>query len=235
MILILLYDMRWRIALLLVPAVILFLIDHSFRPIEQLELEPTGFSPLDVSAALGYFAAFSMMILLSGTVSPDRREGYTRLFFSHPTSPLAFYGLRWGLAYAISVSGAFLLLLVGQLLSWGGIRGGWLGLVLPMLTALIYGGLIAFFSVLLPRGETLLVIILFLPTVITEVLQPLNRLIAPVRDAILLLLPPNGALAQVYVNMRYEEPWGGAAVFAAAYGLIFLTAAAIALRLREWP
>jgi hypothetical protein len=235
MIRIMLWEMRWRIAFLIVPAVVLFYVEHGFRPIEQLELDVFGFSPLDVGAALGYFASFAMIILLGGAISRDRREGYTRIFFSHPTSPLSYYALRWILAYAIAIAGAFLLLFFGQLVAWNGIRGGWAGMLLPLLTALIYGGLIAFFSTLLPRGDALVAILFFSPTVVSEVLFPLNRLAAPVRDMILLILPPNEALNQVYDGLRIGPAQWGAAVFAAGYGVLFLVMAGLILRMREWP
>src|SRR5690606_29479662 len=134
--------------------------------------------------------------------STDRREGYTRLFFSHPTSPLQYYGVRWGVAYLIAVGTSVLFLVFGQLIAWGEVRGGWSGLILPMLTALIYGGLIAFFSVVLPRGDAWVGFILFLPTFFPQILQlGLANASTFVRQVVLLIIPPQGALQQLWEGL----------------------------------
>ena len=66
--------------------------------------------------------------------------GYTRLYFANPTSPLAYYGLRVGVAYAVAMIGSVLFLSLGQVIAWGLTPRGWAGLLLPLLTGLVYGG-----------------------------------------------------------------------------------------------
>ncbi|HUE97581.1 MAG TPA: hypothetical protein VMN39_13050 [Longimicrobiaceae bacterium] len=236
MIAVLLHDMRWRLLLVAFAALVFYLQEPGFHQHEGFDPMAVALGPLGISATLANLAGLSMIILLAGMVSTDRREGYTRLLFAQPTSPLAYYGLRWGLAYLISFTAAVALLLVGQVLAWGAFLGGWSGLVLPLLSGLVYGSLIFFFSVILPRGDAWVVFALLLPTFIPEILDLVLQSAAPgVRQLVTFLLPPQGALQNVWEGLVLESfGWGGAA-FAAAYGAIFLAAAAVILKLREWP
>jgi hypothetical protein len=236
MIVVLLRDLRWRLVLLVGVSLVMFALEPGFHQHEGFDPVAVALGPLGVSATLSYLAGISMMVLLAGLVSDDRRDGHTRLFFSHPTSPLAYYGLRWAMAYVIAVTGAALFLVVGQIVAWGALLGGWSGLVLPLLSALVYGGLLAFFSVLLPRGDAGVVFLLFLPTFFPQLLAVGLAGVSPtVRQLIMLVLPPQGALQQVWEGLLIGSFAWGAAAFAAAYGLLFLAAAAVGLELREWP
>jgi hypothetical protein len=229
-------DLRSRLLLLLLVAFVLYLLEPGFHQHEDFTADAVALGPLGVSAALAHLAGLSMLVLLAGFVSSDCREGYTRLYFSHPTSPLAYYGLRWALAYAISFGAATLFLVLGQLLAWGRILGGWQGLVLPALAALVYGGLLAFFSTILPRGDAWLVFLLFLPTFFPEMLTlALSGASPTVRQLVLLLLPPQSAIAEVWEGLLLGSFAWVPAAWAAGYGALFLLAAAAILKLREWP
>lgn len=237
MIPIILRDLRWRIALLLVVAAALYALEPGFHQHDEFSLDAVGLGPLGISATLSYFAAIAMIVLLGGSLSTDRREGYSRLFFAHPTSPLGFYGLRWGVAYVISLTGALLFLVFGQVIAWGTMYGGWRGLLLPALSALVYGGLMAILSVVMTRGETwiaalLLFVPIFTPQLLAVMLGPLDPRL---RQALLSILPPQGALARVWDSLLIGAPAWGAALFAAGYGILLLAAAVVILRLREWP
>jgi hypothetical protein len=236
MIKILLFDLRWRLLTLALVAVILYALEPGFHQHDETELLAVEMGPLGVSATLSYFAGISMIVLLAGFISRERREGYTRLFFSYPTSPIAYYGLRWGIAFLIAVLGAALFLIVGQLVAWGAIRGGWSGMALPVLSALIYGGLMAFFSALLPRGDAWAAFLLFLPTFFPQLLTlGLAGAGTTMRQVVLLLLPPQGALQDVWQGLLLESFGWGAAAFAAGYGVLFLIAGGLILKVREWP
>jgi hypothetical protein len=236
MIRILLRDLRWRLVLLIGVALVLYALEPGFHQHDGFSTDAVALGPLGVSATLSYFAAISMIVLLGGFLSGDRREGYTRLFFAHPTSPLGYYGLRWGTAYALALSGAVLFLVVGQLVAWGGIFGGWRGLLLPLISAAIYGGLMAFLSVVLPRGDAWVAFLLLLPTFIPQLLTGLvTPLPAFLRPVVYALLPPQGALTQIWEGILLGIPAWGAIVFACLYGATFLIAAVLILRVREWP
>ena len=235
MIPVILYDLRWRLLLVGFVGIVFFIAEPGFHQHEGFDPTAVALGPLGISASLANLAGLSMLILLAGTVSTDRREGYYRILFAQPTSPLAYYGLRWGLALAVSLAAAVILLVFGQIFAWGTFRGGWSGMILPLLSALVYGGLIIFFSVLLPRGEAWVVFVLLLPTFIPEIRTVgLQALAAPVRQLITFLLPPQDALQSVWQGLLLGTPDAGAAIFAAMYGLIFLLAAGLLLKSREW-
>lgn len=238
MIPILLRDLRGRLALLLLVAVLMYLLEPGFHQHGEA-LPPdqaAGLSAVGVSATLSYFAGLAMIVLLAGFVSEDRRDGYSRLFFSHPTRPLAFYGLRWLLAYALAVGGAAIFLVVGQMLAWGEVRGGWSGMILPLVSALIYGGLMALLSAALPRGDAWVAFLLFLPTFVPQVVSlGLQALPPALATTLSFLLPPQGALQVVWQGLLAGVFVWPAVLFAAGYGLIWLAAGALVVRLRELP
>ncbi|HEU0077773.1 MAG TPA: hypothetical protein VFQ76_09020, partial [Longimicrobiaceae bacterium] len=169
---------------------------------------------MGISASLANLAALSMLVLLGGFVSNDRRQGYYRMYFAHPTRPLAFYGLRWGLGLLLAMLAATVFLVVGQWAAWGRVEGGWSGLYLALLAAVAYGGMIAFLSVVLLRGDAWVALVLFLFNyfwlqAVAMGAQPLPPVL---NDAVSLLLPPQLALSDVYDGLiRGEIVWGASA------------------------
>lgn len=234
MISILLRDLRWRLAAVALLAVGLYFLEPAFHQHGAVDPQFAGDAgPAGVSATLAYFSALSMILLLAGFVSADVREGYTAILFSHPTSPLAFYAARWTVALGLTLGSALLLLLIGQLVAWGEFRGGGEGMLLALLAALVYGGLMAFFSTLLRGGEGWLVFLLFLPTPLPAILTWLEgALPASVFSVVLFLLPPQHALQEVYRGLILGSIAWPAVAYAAAYGCIWLTSAVILLRVR---
>jgi hypothetical protein len=231
---VMLRDLRGRLALVLLLCVILYFLEPGFHDHGPVDPElASEMGPLGVSATLAYLAGLAMIVLLAGFVSTDRREGYGAILFSHPTSPLAYYGLRWGLAVALALVAALVFLLLGQMVAWGEVRGGGAGMLLPLLTALIYGGLMAFFSTVLRRGDAWVVFLLFLPTFFPQLLALLEgALPAGVHALLLFLLPPQGALQEVYRGLLLGDVVWPAAVFAAGYGIVWLALAVAVLRMR---
>jgi hypothetical protein len=192
---------------------------------------------LGISATLANYAGLSMLVLLGGFVSTDRRQGYYRLYFSHPTRPVAFYGLRWLLGLAVAMLATTLFLVLGQIVGWGAFEGGWSGLYLAFLAAFAYGGLVAFLSVALPRGDAWVALILYIFNyfwlqAIALGAQPLPPVL---NELVPLLLPPQLALSDVYDGiLRGEVAWGASA-FVVGYGVFWLAAAGLLLRSRDWP
>ncbi|MGI9178942.1 MAG: hypothetical protein ACR2H9_00305, partial [Longimicrobiaceae bacterium] len=89
MIPILLHDMAPRLLLVALAALMFYLIDPAFHQHEIAEGEAAAvLGPLGLSATLANLAGLAMLILLAGFVSTDRRRGFYRIFFSHPTHPL---------------------------------------------------------------------------------------------------------------------------------------------------
>jgi hypothetical protein len=239
---ILLRDMLPRLALVALAGVFFYLLDPAFHQHElpvgdPLVDIPPEFGPLGLSATLANLSGLAMLILLAGFVSMDRRHGYYRIYFSHPVRPLSLYALRWALAFALSLTAALALLVFGQLAAWGELRGGLEGMLLAALSALVYGSLIAFLSVLLPRGDAWVAVLLYLFTffwiqVLAVGAEPLT---APLRRAISFVLPPQVAMQDIYGAMMVGTTAWGAVAFVIGYGVFWLVAAALLLRLREWP
>ena len=238
MIPILLRGMLPRLAMVALLCVAFFFLEPGFHTHDDASAELTlNLGYMGIAASLANLAGLSMLVLLGGFISNDRRQGYYRLYFSHPTRPLAFYALRWGLGLLLAMVAATLFLVLGQLAAWGRFEGGWSGLYLALLAAVAYGGMIAFLSVLLARGDAWVALVLFLFNyfwlyAISLGVQPLPPVL---NDAVSILLPPQLALNDVYDGLlRFEIDWGASA-FAAGYGVFWLLIAGLLLRLRDWP
>lgn len=231
-------DWAPRFLLLLLIVWVLYLLEPGFHQHEaaaagELPVEELG--PLGISATLSYLAGLAMIVLLAGFVSTDRRRGYAHLYLSHPVRPLALYGLRWALAAAVALLVCVLFLVLGQALAWGAFRGGWQGLLLPALSVLVYGGLMAFLSAALPRGDAWLALALFLPTFFPQLLVFLESGLNPAGYRLLLfLLPPHWAYQEVYEGLVTGAPAWAAVAYAAGYGLFWLGLGALLVRVREW-
>lgn len=240
MIPILLRGMLPRMVLVALLCVAFFMLDPALHQhagegaSEEFQLQLGAFG---LAGTMANLAGMCMLVLLGGFVSHDRREGYYRLYFSHPTRPLAFYALRWGLALAITLLATAAWLVVSQLVAWGHFEGGWRGLYLAFLAAVAYGGMVAFLSVALPRGDTWVALVLalfnyFWYEVVSYGVRPLPR---PLSDIVSVVLPPQFALFDVYDGLLRSEVAWGASAFAAGYGVFWLLVASLLLKLRDWP
>ncbi|HEX2095172.1 MAG TPA: hypothetical protein VHG28_22430 [Longimicrobiaceae bacterium] len=227
-----------RLLLLLGIAWVLYLLEPAFHTHEVPAggtLSAAELGPLGISATLSYLAGLVVIVLLAGFVSTDRRRGYAHLFLSHPVNPLALYGLRWALAVACALAAATLFLVGGQTVAWGGFRGGWGGLLLPLLSALVYGGWMTFLSAALPRGDAPVALALFLPTFFPQLLLFLERALNPAGYRLLLfLLPPQAAFQDVYAALLNGGSTWGAVAYIVGYALVWTGVGAVLLRVREW-
>lgn len=240
MIPILLRGLLPRIAMVALLGVAFFFLEPGFHTHEtgaaseefQLDLGYMG-----VAASAANLAGLSMLVLLGGFISNDRRQGYYRLYFSHPTRPLAFYSLRWGLGLLLSMLAAAVFLVVGQVAAWGRFEGGWTGLYLALLAALAYGGMIAFLSATLSRGDAWVALVLFVFNYFwwQASLMGVQPLPGVLSDILTILLPPQLALNDVYDGLLRGEIVWGASAFVAGYGVFWLLMAGLLLRLRDWP
>lgn len=240
MIPILLRNMLPRLALVALLGVAFYMMDpglhqHAEEAIpEEFALNLGSFG---LAATLSNLGGFSMLVMLGGFISHDRRQGYYRMYFAHPTRPLAFYGLRWVLALVAVMLACTVWLVVSQLVAWGEFEGGWRGLYMALLAAIAFGGMIAFLSVALPRGDTWVALVLavfnyFWLYAVSIGVRPLPKLL---NDAVSLLLPPQLALADVYDGLLRDQIAWGPSAFVVGYGLFWLLVAGLLLKLRDWP
>lgn len=236
MIPVLLRDMLPRLLLVVLAGVLFFFLEPAFHPHDHGAVNGgVDEGPLGIAATLGNLASLAMLILLGDFISGDRRRGFARLYLSHPVDPLTLYGFRWGLALAAAMVAAALFLVIGQVVAWGAVTGGWGGLWLALVAALAWGGLVAGLSALLPRGDAWVAVGLYLLTFVwLEALALGAEPFGPTaRQAITLLLPPMTALQDVYTGLLAGSVDGAASLFAAGYGAVWLLIAGLALRLRE--
>ena len=240
MIPILLRTMLPRMALVVLAGMMFYLLEPGFHQ-HAGEAVPEEFrldlGSLGISASLANLAAFAMLLLFGGAISSDRRQGYYRMYFSHPTRPIAFYGLRWALSLLLALAAATVFLVLGQLAAWGRFEGGWSGLYLALLAAIAYGGLVAFAATVSLRGDIWITIILFFFTYFWFYAASLGiEPFAPaVNQMISILLPPQIALDDVRDGLLRGEIVWGASAFVVGYGIFWLLIAGLLLKLRDWP
>lgn len=243
MIPLLLWSIRWRFLALAAVCLFFYLLEPGFHFHGEPgpDTPPELVDPAGLSFSLANLAGVSVLVLLWGFVATDRRRGYYRIYFSNPTRPLAYYGIRWLLAYGGALATAALFLVVGQLVAWGEIRTGARTLEQAALMALVYGGITAFFSVLLPVGDSLLALGVFLVTETWQgalaVFAELGRTPLPpgLLQVISFVLPPHAAITDTYRAWEVGAWALGADAYVAGYGIFWLVAAGLLLHLREWP
>lgn len=237
-----LWQLRWRLLFIALLSLVFYRLEPGLHLHGAAADEaPNVVDPGGIAFTLANLAGASMLVLLAGFVSADRREGYYRVYFSHPTRPLAFYGVRWAMAYALSVGAAGGFLVLAQLAAWGELRAGPQAMLQPAVFALIYGGLAAFFSVLLPRGDSLAALAVYGVTNVWQGAlavfaqmdtQPMGPL---ARQAVSFILPPHQAVQDLYDAAHLGGTAWGSLAFAGGYGLFWLLAAGLLLWRREWP
>lgn len=233
---VLLRAMTPRMALVVVAMLLFYVYEPAFHLHDVQDLDPQYMGPEGLAATLANLSGVAMLVLLSGFVSTDRRRGYYRMFFCHPTRPLAFYALHWVLALGLAMAAAAAFLVVGQWVAWGEFRGGWSGMFLAFLSAVAYGGLMAFLSVLLRGGEAWVSMVVFLFTFFWLAQRIGGAAVPdPLRDALTLVLPPQLPMGSVYMGLLAGVVDWGSAAFTLGYGVFWLAAAALLLRLRDWP
>lgn len=227
-------------AMFLLSALVVRLLAGHGDHMEPDALFEIGGFPL-VSAVLlagwtvGRFPLIATVVLAAGVFSADLSSGMTRIYAVRRTSLVRVYGMRiallLGLAFIISalLMPAFDLILLGR---WAGPAT----LVLIAAYVLVYGGLIAFLSVL-TRADAWIAAGLAVLSLLWATLRNaglLSAVPAGGRDFITLVLPPQSALFALEnaFSQIAPIPWT-AFLYAAAYGLVFLVLAGVLVSHRE--
>lgn len=217
------------------------LVDTEHGQVEMGELFLVGGYPLVSTLLLlgwllGRFPFIAILALTAGIVSEDRTSGMSRLYAVRATSLIGIYVRRF-LAVALV---AFLLsavLLPAFDLIMLGTWAGYATLILIVSYVAVYGALCFLLSVWF-RSEVWLTLALAIAAMLWDALLRAGKLgaAAPgIREAVAILLPPQGALFQLEsaFGSLQPVPWGAFA-YVMAYAVILLGAAAVSLRLREY-
>ena len=101
---------------------------------------------------------------------------------------------------------------------------------------LIYGGLMAFLSAALPRGDAWVAFFLFVPTFLPPELLAMLESTMPggLYRTLLFVLPPQTALQDVYQGLLLNDLAWGSVAYVIGYAAVWLVAGVLVLRLREW-
>lgn len=237
MIPVLLRDLARRLPLVLGLAVIAYLLEPAFHE-HGVTLVGAGAPthPAGISATVANLALFAALVLLGGFISADRRHGYAAIHLSHPTHPLALYGLRWLLGTLLALAAAAVFLVVAQLLAWGQLRVGGVAILFALAAVLAYGGLLAFLSAVLPRADGWVAALIYFATYFWWFFLNLGVEPLPLalRHAVSLLLPPHHAFESIYLGAVSDRIAWDPLVFSAGYGIFWLVLAGAVLLRREW-
>ncbi|HUF50255.1 MAG TPA: hypothetical protein VMN60_05445 [Longimicrobiales bacterium] len=209
----------------------------------HMELEPLfqlGGSTL-VSALLllgwlvGRFAIIATLVLLSGVFSEDRDAGHARLFAVRPRSLVLLYAARAVVLTACAFAMSALLLPAFDLI----LLRQWTGSTVFALIAaqvIVFSALTCLLSAI-TRADAWAALFLGLVALVWDALRRVDLLQqspALMREAVSMLLPPQGAL------LRMEAAFGASApvpldafLYVVIYGALLYLLAAVALTRRE--
>jgi len=181
---------------------------------------------------LGRYPLIAALVLTSGIISRDRQQGYLRIYSVRPGSRIGLYAQRFavmaGCAFILS---ALLLPLFDVLM-----LGKWAGagtLLLIYSHVIVYASLTTLLSVWL-RHDAWIALGLGITAMVWHAMARAGILdTAPpiIRELITFVLPPQGALFAIEQAYGAEQPIPAAAVlYATAYAIVALIAAAVFLR-----
>jgi hypothetical protein len=184
---------------------------------------------------VGRFPMIAALVLTAGIFSDDRAHGMARLFAVRPRSLVALYAARFLLymllAFVLSVliMPLFDILVLGE---WP--EPGVFALIAAQV--IVFATLTALFSVF-TRADAWVALFLGMLGIVWDSLRRAEFLVhtAPaVREAVSVLLPPQGAMLRIEqaFGMMRPVPWD-ALLYIVLYGALVLLVAGVALARRE--
>jgi hypothetical protein len=184
---------------------------------------------------VGRFPLIAVLVLMTGIFSDDRAHGYTRLYAVRPRSLVLLYGARFLLftllAFALSaiVMPLFDIIMLG---AWSGAS------ILSLMAAqiIVFGSLTALLS-LITRADAWVALFFGIVALIWDALQRAEIIVNAgpgIRQAVSVVLPPQGALLRIEMSFGASEPvpWD-AFLYVCMYGALLLLVAGLALTRRE--
>lgn len=196
---------------------------------------PLASALLILGWVIGRFPLIAALVLVAGVFSHDRARGWARLYAARPVSLLAVYGARFAVlaALAFAISAALMPAFDGIML------GQWAGpntLVLIAAHVVAYGSLTALLSAW-TRADAWIALGIAVFSIAWHALRlsgALDGTPPGAREAVTLLLPPQGALLAIETAFAQQLaiPWP-ALVWVALYGALLLVLAGISIAWRE--
>jgi hypothetical protein len=184
---------------------------------------------------IGRFPMIATLVLMSGVFSDDRARGHARLYAVRPRSTLVLYGARVIMFALIAFAMSAVLIPGFDLL----ILNEWSGTgVFALIAAqiLVYASITALLSVV-TRADAWFALFLGMLATVWYALRRLDffQSAAPlIREAVSVLLPPQGALLRVEGAFAAAQPVPTEAMlYISIYTLLVLILAGVALARRE--
>ena len=184
---------------------------------------------------IGRYSVVAILVMMSGVVSGDRRDGTMRLYAVRPVSLPLFYLKRFAVAAGVAFLLSAILLPAFDFL----LLSKWAGpntFVLIISYIMVYGSLRFLLSVW-TRGEVWIAMMLAILAMLWDAVLRAGKLgnSAPgIREVVTMVLPPQSALFKIESAFGTEAlmPWDSV-LFVTAYSIILVVAALVSMRVRE--
>jgi hypothetical protein len=184
---------------------------------------------------VGRFPLIAALVLLAGVFSEDRTAGFARLYAVRPRSLIVLYGARVLLLALVAFVLSAVIMPVFDII----VVGAWPA---PGLFALItaqivvFGALTALLSTI-TRADAWVALFLGLAGIVWDALRRVDFLLAApaaLRDAVSVVLPPQGALLRIEMAFGSLQPVPpDALLYVLLYGCLLLLVAGILLSRRS--
>ena len=210
--------------------------DHlEFDAIVQVGGYPMLSALLLTGWVVGRFPAVAAIVLLAGVFSEPRQSGLARLLEVRARQPLLLLALRAGLALLLALALALVVLIVFDVVMLGRPPGRQL-FVLVLAHVLTFGALTALLSTMTRADGWAAAFVTIAAMVWQALLRSGVLATSPpgIREAVTVLLPPQGALLQLENAFAGDLaiPWH-ALLYAAVYATLLLLLAGVVGRRRE--
>jgi len=184
---------------------------------------------------VGRFPLIAALVLMHGIFSDDRAAGFARLYAVRPRSLVMLYAARYLTFTIVALVLSLLVLPLFDLLILGNLPGADV-LVLITAQVLVFGALTALLSVL-TRADAWITLFLGVLAIVWDALRRMDFFqasAAPVREAVSVVLPPQGALMRIEAAFGAMQPvpWD-AFLYVVLYATLVLLLAGVALGRRE--
>jgi hypothetical protein len=184
---------------------------------------------------VGRFPLIAALVLLAGVFSDDRHAGFARLYAVRPRSLTVLYGARVLLLALVAFVLSAVIMPVFDIIVLGARPApGLFALITSQIV--VFGALTALLSTV-TRADAWVALFLGLAGIVWDALRRIDFLLAapaPIRDAVSVVLPPQGALLRIEMAFGSLQPVpADALLYVFLYGCLLLLVAGIVLSRRS--